>query len=201
MRNHNMLFPQHHRPCSPAVQFLVFLIVAVIVIAGFIAFIFYLINPHPPNFTIKSVSVSPFSISNAQITAAWHILFSLTNPSSKARITCQHVKIFAYYRKTLLSSSTLPSLHFAENFHGSFSANISASSVLIDNNVANAIVMDWKQGVVQFNFKVRARIVFEYFTLMKKRRRITVTCENVKIMFNTTGGSMLNGLKNCKIDL
>ncbi|KAF5961959.1 hypothetical protein HYC85_003168 [Camellia sinensis] len=201
MGNHNMFFPQYHRPCSSTFQILIFLIVAVIDIAGLIAFIFYLINPHPPNFTIKSVSVSSFSISNAQITAAWHILFSLTNPSFKTRITCQHIKIFAYYRNTLLSSSTLPSLHFPENFHGLFSASISASSVLIDNNVVNAIVMGWEQGVVKFNFKVRARIVFDSFTLTEKKRWITVTCENVKIMFNITGGSMLNGLKNCKIDM
>ncbi|KAL7232585.1 hypothetical protein ACSBR2_010572 [Camellia fascicularis] len=169
MENHKMFFPQHHRPCFSTIQFLIFLIVAVIVIAGLIAFSFYLINPHSPNFKIKSVLVSPFSISNAQITATWHTLFSLTNPSFKTRITCQHVKIFAYYRNTLLSSSTLLSFHFPKNFHGLFSASISASSVLIDNNIANAIVMGWDQGVVKFNFKVRVRIVFDFFTLMEKK--------------------------------
>lgn len=196
-----MFFPPYRRPCSAAFQFLIFLIFALTVIAGFAAFIIYLIQPHPPEFQIDAVSVSPFAISKARINAVWRINFHLRNPNYRTTITCEEVEIFACYKGVLLASATMASLHLPTDFHGLLTVIIPAPRPFLANDVANAIFMDWERGAVAFSFKVRSKISFDPSTLIEKKRWMTVACDNATIVSNLTGGWMMEGPPFCRLNL
>ncbi|THF94201.1 hypothetical protein TEA_029971 [Camellia sinensis var. sinensis] len=131
MGNHKMFFPQYHRPRFSTIQFLIFFIIAVIVIAA-------------------SISASSVLIDNNIVNA---IVMGWDQGVVKFNFKVQ----------------------------GKLVASISASSVLIDNNIVNAIVMGWDQGVVKFNFKQAAPNCDTVYGV-----EIGDTCFSVTQQFNLT---------------
>ncbi|XP_059624709.1 uncharacterized protein LOC132267586 [Cornus florida] len=197
-------FPPYQRPCSPAIQCFMFLVVAVFVIAGFIFFFLLLQQPHPPKFRINAVNVSPFVVSNSEITAGWYTSFYITNPNERSSITYRDIKVFVYYKGTLLSSANFSTtIYHPKRYQGSVVLEIPALSLCVQNDVADAIVRDLASEVVAFSFKVRARVTFRHGMPITMKRWLVATCENVMVRFfpSTTNNAMMNGSGRCTVHL
>ncbi|KAK9279787.1 hypothetical protein L1049_013469 [Liquidambar formosana] len=159
-----------------------------------------------PEFTLNSVSISPFNLSvhSHTTTTNWNVSFYIRNPNRRMSFSYDMVQASLFYKDAqFLSPGTIPPFSQGTEDSTSVQAKLATSSVYVDDGLRKAILDCWSRrgAAVDLNVKVQALIRFDPGTNSESRGSVWVFCKDVKTEFlsNSTLGTMVGGSMKCKV--
>ncbi|GAU22349.1 hypothetical protein TSUD_106770 [Trifolium subterraneum] len=157
---------------------LLFLLLTVI-----IAIAWNVMNPHNPRFRVSSIYVSNFTVSDSELKGTFEIELNITNPNRKVEIMVDRFSVSVFYRSVGLSGAiVLQPIYLKKSSDKDVKIKFSSrdsSTKLAHNDLVN----DWNRGIVNFDVKMLARIVFEAGILPSRENFLDIYCGNLDVGF------------------
>ncbi|XP_058779686.1 NDR1/HIN1-like protein 1 [Vicia villosa] len=183
---------------------LLFLLLTVI-----IAIAWSVMDPHKPRFRVSTISVSNFSVSDSDLKGVFEVELNITNPNKKVEIRVDQFYVWVSYSSVGLSRAILPQPIYLKKRSDKgvkikFSLKNSSITKLADNKVLwNDLVKDWSKGIVNFDVKMMARIVYEAGILPSREKFLDIYCGNLDVGFVPIKdtGKLLGIGKDCHAEI
>lgn len=176
---------------------------------------FFTPTDHLPKVEVILVSVDHFNVSasatsSSQITANWNVTLSIRNHDRDHKITYEQFDVDILHGQEFLSSAGIEPFYQDEQQQDLVYANISASSIDVANQAAQAIEYELSTiGAVNFVVTIRTKAyVSEYVPEPKNSRcrvdyEIRALCDNLEVIFlsDSSVGAMSKHLSPlpCKV--
>ncbi|CAN8287910.1 unnamed protein product [Cochlearia groenlandica] len=207
-QNHNPYYahpppPPYHEANPHAVLirrlFIVFMVF--LLIFGLLMFIFFLVvRPQLPQVYMDSISVSNFNVSNNQVTGNWDLQIRFVNQNSKMSLHYDTLLCSLYYHRVSLSDTRLQPFDQGKKDQTPIKATLSVSGTYVDNRIVDSIAKERSaKGAVEFDLRMASPVTFKYGAF-RRRRYVTVYCDDVAVGVNSTSnsGKMVGSSKRCK---
>ncbi|MCI07819.1 protein YLS9-like, partial [Trifolium medium] len=161
---------------------LLFLLLTVI-----IAIAWSVMDPHNPRFRVSSISVSNFTVSDSELKGTFEIELNITNPNRKVEIMVDRFSVSVFYGSVGLSGATvLQPIYLKKSSDKDVKIKFSSrdsSTKLSHKVVSHDLVNDWNKGIVNFDVKMLARIVFEAGIWPSREKFLDIYCGNLDVGF------------------
>ncbi|WJX69004.1 hypothetical protein P8452_53317 [Trifolium repens] len=159
---------------------LLFLLLTVI-----IAIAWSVMDPHKPRFRVSSISVSNFTVSDSELKGTFEIELSITitNPNRKVEIMVDRFSVSVFYGSVRLFGAIVPQPIYLKK---SSNKDVKIKFILRDSSIKlahNDLVNDWNKGIVNFDVKMLARIVFEAGIWPSREKFLDIYCGNLDVGF------------------
>ncbi|KAH7837591.1 hypothetical protein Vadar_015591 [Vaccinium darrowii] len=202
-------YPQQPYPDPRAtfVRRLFAILIASFLIALTIALTIWLIlRPRLPDFQVDSATLTNFNLSSSSsITGNWDIRFTVRNPNHKITFYYDHITAAVYYKDESLSETTVTPFVQATRNQTAVRATFAAAAAYVDKSVVDGINGDkTSRGSVNFNVRILARVRLKAGWWRARQRYLRVYCGDLAVGMssnNTTGGTLVGGPRDCKVDL
>lgn len=166
-------------------------------------------DPHKPRFRVSTISVSNFSVSNSDLKGVFEVEVNLINPNKKVEIRVDQFYVWVSYSSVGLSRAILPQPIYLKKRSDKgvkikFSLKNSSITKLADNKVLGSdLVKDWSKGIVNFDVKMMARIVYEAGILPSREKFLDIYCGNLDVGFVPIKdtGKLLGIGKDCRAEI
>ncbi|KAK2370097.1 NDR1/HIN1 protein [Trifolium repens] len=157
---------------------LLFLLLTVI-----IAIAWSVMDPHKPRFRVSSISVSNFSVSDSELKGTFEIELNITNPNRKVEIMVDSFSVSVFYGSVRLFGAIVPQPIYLKK---SSNKDVKIKFILRDSSIKlahNDLVNDWNKGIVNFDVKMLARIVYEAGIWPSREKFLDIYCGNLDVGF------------------
>ncbi|KAG6488897.1 NDR1/HIN1-like protein 10 [Zingiber officinale] len=186
--------------------------VAVFILLGLLALIFWLVlRPRLPEFTVSSAAVTGFNLSaqQQQLSATFDLNITVHNPNHKMRIYYERVTASVLYSSDILSENSLAPFYQGTGETTVLKARLAALGWYVNSDVARGIESDRGRGdgSVRFNVRVFSLVRFRSGAWRTRWHTLRVYCNDVPIGFGngtnaTTTGHLLSSAPNkCVVNL
>ncbi|GAU19989.1 hypothetical protein TSUD_273240 [Trifolium subterraneum] len=171
-----------------------------VILMAVIGIAWFVMHPHDPSFSVTSLSVSNFTVTDSQITCKYEVRLTVTNPNKKIQLILDDFNVVILYSDVVLS--------MAEVEPPILLARMSNKSVNVDLVMKNSVklvqenlVKEWNKEMVNFYVKMVVGVRFEAGIWPSKEKILCVYCEDLDVEFYSPKdtGKLLGIEKNCHI--
>ncbi|KAK9279395.1 hypothetical protein L1049_013074 [Liquidambar formosana] len=160
--------------------------------------VWLVLHPQDPVFRVNSLSVSNFTLSNSQLTAAnYKIELTVTNPNQKIDLSIEPLQISVRYKRISLSSNTTlnDSFELGNMSSRTLTPELHTKGVQFRDRTAEDMVREWRNGVIYFVVKMEVGTRYRATAWPSKQRSMEVTCDKLKVEFSSdkVTGKFVNG--------
>ncbi|CAJ2660232.1 unnamed protein product [Trifolium pratense] len=156
---------------------LLFLLLTII-----IAIAWSVMDPHEPRFRVSSISVSNFTVSDSELKDTFEIELNITNPNRQVEIMVDLFSVSVFYRSVELSRDIVQQPIYLKKSSDK-DVKIKFSSRDSSTKLSHDLVNDWNKGIVNFDVKMLARIVFEAGIWPSREKFLDIYCGNLDVGF------------------
>lgn len=164
----------------------------------------FVMHPHDPSFTVTSLSVSNFTVSDSQLTGMFEVRLTITNQNKKIQLVLDNFDVEILYGETVLSEAEVQQpILLVKMSNKSMKVDMvtTNSAKFVHKVVQENIVEEWNKGVVNFDVKMVVRVGFEAGIWPSKEKTLCVSCGDLDVEFYSTKdtGKLLGIGKNCNV--
>lgn len=144
-------------------------------------------DPHKPHFRVSSISVSNFTVSDSELKGMFEVELNITNPNKKIEMIVDRFSVSVFYRSVGLSRAIVLQPIYLKK---SSDKDVKIKFILRNSSTKSAyqvvshdLVNDWNKGIVNFDVKMLARIVFEAGIWPSREKFLDIYCGNLDVGF------------------
>ncbi|XP_044482010.1 uncharacterized protein LOC123208545 [Mangifera indica] len=172
--------PDHSRSSLCVRRLMILLVLFFVLIILVISIAWSILHPINPVFTLNSLTISNFTLSNSRVNADYDFNLSVYNPNEKLTLIIDRFHVIVkYHYKKILSESW--------------------------EKLVKLEKTDFSKRLLNLTVEVYIRTSFESEIWPTKERRMKVSCNNLNVEFgaaedSVTGtGKLSGGGKQCKV--
>jgi hypothetical protein len=127
--------------------------------------------------------VSNFTVSDSELKGTFEIELNITNPNRKVEIMVDRFSVSMFYGSVRLFGAIVPQPIYLKK---SSNKDVKIKFILRDSSIKlahNDLVNDWNKGIVNFDVKMSARIVFEAGIWPSREKFLDIYCGNLDVGF------------------
>ncbi|RHN60424.1 putative Late embryogenesis abundant protein, LEA-14 [Medicago truncatula] len=175
-----------------------------VIFMAIIGIAWFVMHPHDPSFTVTSLSVSNFTVSDSQLTGVFEAGLTITNKNKKIQLILDNFGVVILYGETVLSEAEVQQpILLVKMSNKSMKVDLvtTNSAKFVHKVVQENLVEEWNKGVVNFDVKMVVRVGFEAGIWPSKEKTLCVSCGDLDVEFYSTKdtGKLLGIGKNCNI--
>lgn len=144
-------------------------------------------DPHKPHFRVSSISVSNFTVSDSELKGMFEVELNITNPNKKIEMRVDRFSVSVFYGSDGLSGAiVLQPIYLKKSSDKDVKIKFSlrnSSTKSAYKVVSHDLVNDWNKGIVNFDVKMLARIVFEAGIWPSREKFVDIYCGNLDVGF------------------
>lgn len=152
-----------------------------------IAIAWLVLDPHEPHVRVSSLSVSNFSVSDSELRGMYEVELNITNPNKKVQVMVERFSVSVCYGSVGLSrADVMRPIYLEPTSDKVVKVKLSlrdSPTKLAHKVVPHDLVKDWHKGVVNFDVKMLARIVFKAGIWPSKDKLLDIYCGNLDVGF------------------
>lgn len=152
-----------------------------------IAIAWNVMDPHKPHFRVSSISVSNFTVSDSELKGMFEVELNITNPNKKIEMIVDRFSVSVFYGSVGLSGAiVLQPIYLKKSSDQDVKIKFSlrnSSTKSAYKAVSHDLVNDWNKGIVNFDVKMLARIVFEAGIWPSREKFLDIYCGNLDVGF------------------
>ncbi|KAL6507788.1 hypothetical protein OROGR_023983 [Orobanche gracilis] len=194
---------QHYKPLVPEPKgsssfgrvMLVLMAVLVVGMCMMTLVMWLMFGTYLPEFEVKSLKVSNFTVTNTTVTGEWYVDISVSNMNKELAVSFDRLMSSVYYKEALLGTSAVETFHVVpqmqrEEFNFTLLAGDHAAG---DNNrlvswVLPTLAHDYSDRVVVFSLRLALKANFTTPSMVYRQEDMRVLCENMQVTFSTVTG-------------
>ncbi|CAF2292123.1 BnaA04g21040D [Brassica napus] len=186
--------PGHSRGCGCCLfSFVVKVIIAIIVILGIAALIFWLIvRPRAIKFHVTEASLTRFEHTSPDNILRYNLAFTVPvrNPNKRIGVYYDRIDAHAYYDGKRFSSTTLPPFYQGHKNTTVLRPMFQGQNVVIFNaGELRTYNEESIAGVYNIEIKFRLRVRFKLGDLKSRRVKPKVNCDDIRLPLSTFNGT------------
>ncbi|KAF7147613.1 hypothetical protein RHSIM_Rhsim03G0065900 [Rhododendron simsii] len=157
-----------------------------------------------PDFSVKSLSVPSFNVSNSSLTAAWDVNITVKNSNEKLDVFFERLEAVIVYEDTVLGLADTDPFHLSPKGEVVFEMKASTNDLQQESFAESyrGLVEDRRRGRVSFAVRMAADATLRSGTMWRRQLRLRVFCEDLEVKFDgpTGPGKLEDGTqKECLI--
>lgn len=195
----------HRRSCCCSIclwtTFLILLILLLAAIAGGVIYLIY--RPHRPSFSVASLQLSRFNLTDTAVTSAFNVTLIARNPNSDIAFFYDQTSVRILSGGVDIGDGSFPAFAHAKRNVTTLKATISSSNTPIDAGAdTTALKSSVKSKNLPLKIELETKVKVKIGKLKTKKLKIRVTCERIRIAIPTgkTASLATTSKAKCKVD-
>lgn len=201
--------PDHSRISLCVRRLMILLVLFFVLIILVISIAWSILHPINPVFTLNSLTISNFTLSNSRVNADYDFDLSVYNPNEKLTLIIDRFHVIVkYHYKKILSESWEKLVKLEKTGNQSLKTHLRpkhSSGNRVNKHLFKLLSTDFSRRLLNLTVEVYIRTSFESEIWPTKERRMKVSCNNLNVEFgasedSVTGtGKLSGGGKQCKV--
>ncbi|KAL2555073.1 Late embryogenesis abundant (LEA) hydroxyproline-rich glycoprotein family [Forsythia ovata] len=195
---------RHNRSCCCScclwTTLLILLILLLTAIAGAVFWVLY--RPHRPSFTVSSLQLSKFNLTDTAISSTFNITLTARNPNKKIAFFYDPISVKVFSGDLTIGEGSLPGFIHGNKNVTTLRSVISSSNKFSDGTDTSPLKSSLKNKNLPLKIQLDTKVKVKVGKVKTKKLRIRVTCDGIKISVPTgkaATAAKTTGVK-CKLD-
>ncbi|XP_073134154.1 NDR1/HIN1-like protein 13 [Henckelia pumila] len=179
-------------------------ILILLLLAGIAGVVFYVIyRPHRPSFSVTSLQLSKFNLTDTTVTAAFNFTLVARNPNKKITFFYDPISVEILSGDISIGSGSFPAFtHGTENTTNLRSVISSSAAPIPDGTDISPLKSSLKNKNLPLKIQLDSKVKAKVGKLKTKKLNIRVVCDGIKVAppsGNSTAAATTSKVK-CKVD-
>lgn len=190
--------------CCSCCLWTTLLIVVILLLAAIAGAVFYVLySPHRPSFSVASLQLSKFNLTDTAVTSAFNVTLITRNRNSKITFFYDQISVRIISGDVDVGDGSFPGFTHNRNNVTSLRTVISNSNAPIpDGTDISALKSSFKSKNLPVKIQLETKVKAKIGKVETKKIKIRVICDGIKIAIpsgNTTSVAATSTIK-CKVD-
>ncbi|XP_073302551.1 NDR1/HIN1-like protein 13 [Primulina huaijiensis] len=192
------------RVCCVCCLWTTVVILILILLAGIAGVVFYVIyRPHRPSFSVTSLQLSKFNLTDTTLTSAFNFTLVARNPNKKITFFYDAIAVEIFSGDIAIGSGSFPAFtHGTENTTTLRTVVSSSAAPIPDGTDISPLKSSLKNKNVPLKIQLDSKVKVKVGKMNTKKLKIRVVCDGIKITppsGNSTASATTSKVK-CKVD-
>ncbi|KAL3628148.1 hypothetical protein CASFOL_027194 [Castilleja foliolosa] len=162
----------------------------------------FLFGTYIPEFEVKSLKVTNFTVTDTALTGLWDVDISVSNTNKDLTIGFDRVMSSIFYKESLLGVETVKPFNIPQMQQTDINFTMPAEQLPSNQKLQSWVLPTLANehdngGVVIFSLRLAMKANFTAPNMVYRQENVRVLCENMQIMFSSPGeGTLSPGLGN-----
>lgn len=201
--------PNHNRSFLCVQRLMITLVLFFVLIIAVISIAWLILHPFRPVFTLNSLTISNFTLSNSRVNADYDLELSVKNPNKKVALIIDHFHVYVSYQgKIILSKNWMALVKLEKSSLDSLSTQFPKDLLgySVDKKLFNLLSTDLRKRLLNLTLEVKIRTRFTSEIWPTKETRMKVSCNNLNVEFEAAKesvpgtGKLNGGGEQCRVD-
>ncbi|KAL2535395.1 Late embryogenesis abundant (LEA) hydroxyproline-rich glycoprotein family [Forsythia ovata] len=186
--------------CCLCTTLLIIIILLLVAIADAVFLVLY--RPHRPSFSISSLQLSKFNLTDTSLASNFDLTLIARNLKKKIVFSYEPIALKIFFSDISIDDGSLPSFTQATKNVTTVKAVISSSSPFPDGTIISPLKSNLKNKNLPFKLTLDTRVEAKIMKLKTNKLRVRVNCDGIKISLPTGKSSTTGTTANvkCKVD-
>ncbi|CAA2992125.1 NDR1 HIN1 6 [Olea europaea subsp. europaea] len=195
---------RHRRSCCCSICLCTTLVILILLllaaIAGAIFWVLY--RPHRPSFSVSTLHLSKFNITDTAVTSTFNLTLTARNPNKKIVFFYDSISVKIFSGDITVGDGSLPGFIQATKNITTVKTVLSSSSPFPDGTDVSPLKSSLKNKNLPLKIRFDTKVKVKIGKLKTKKLRIRVDCDGIKISMPTGKSPTTANTKDvkCKVD-
>ncbi|KAI3463269.1 hypothetical protein Pfo_019932 [Paulownia fortunei] len=196
---------RHRRGCCCScclwTTLLILLILLLAAIAGAVFYVIY--RPHRPSFSVSSLQLSKFNLTDTTVTSAFNFTLTARNRNSKITFFYDQISVKILSGDVDIGDGSFPGFtHSKKNVTTLRTVISSSNTPFPDGTDISQLKSSLKSKNLPLKIQLETKVKAKIGKIQTKRLRIRVTCDGIKVSIPTgkTASVATTSKVKCKVD-
>ncbi|KAL2243234.1 NDR1/HIN1-like protein 13 [Sesamum indicum] len=187
--------------CCLCTTLLILILLLIVAVAGAVIYVLY--RPHRPSFSVNSLQLSKFNLTDTSLTSAFNFSITARNPNKKITFFYDQIAVKILSGDVDIGDGSIPGFTHGRKNATTLRTVISSSKAPFpDGTDISPLKSSLKNRNLPLKIQLDTKVKVKMGKIKTKKLRIRVTCDGIKISIPTgkTATSATTSNVKCKVD-